>query len=227
MKELGINNCIIWLRLCHKLLITAVITVKNQVVRIVKSLPWRAHVSAARVELHWLPVFERIIYKLVSLVYSTLVTKELEYIADLLTNYVPALCVWSMHDKSRMLFHLCTLSWSKVLLVLLVLLHGMTFRKLYANVTLWIHLKMLWKSICLLGRYWWLIDWLIADNSCIELFVTPPNPCFLGSGRVNKCSILLLLLLKPCKLNYIEVGHNFVKFSTVHRCNSIMLHFIF
>jgi len=194
MKELGINNCIIWLRLCHKLLITAVITVKNQVVRIVKSLPWRAHVSAARVELHWLPVFERIIYKLVSLVYSTLVTKELEYIADLLTNYVPALCVWSMHDKSRMLFHLCALSWPKVPLVLLVLLRGMTFRKL--NLRERDPLNSFKDALkeYLFVRSLLAIDWLIADNSCIELFATTtPKPCFLGSGRVNKCSILFYL----------------------------------
>ena len=75
--------------------------IENKVVRI-KRLPWRAHVSAARVELHWLPIFERIVYKLVSLVYSTLATDEPEYLSDLLTCYVPERCVRSMHDTTRL-----------------------------------------------------------------------------------------------------------------------------
>ena len=61
---------------------------QNRLVRAVARLPYRAHVSPARVKLHWLPVRERIKYKLAVLAYNACRTNEPRYLLELLTTRV-------------------------------------------------------------------------------------------------------------------------------------------
>ena len=58
--------------------------VLNAAVRLVYGLRPRDHVSAATIELHWLPVEARIQFKLCLLVHHTVIGNAPTYIADLL-----------------------------------------------------------------------------------------------------------------------------------------------
>ena len=63
---------------------------QNIAARIVTRLRVTEHISPIRKELHWLPVRERIEYKLLLLVYKALHGLAPEYIADLLQPYQPS-----------------------------------------------------------------------------------------------------------------------------------------
>jgi hypothetical protein len=71
--------------------------VQNSLVRVVCELRWREHVTVARRKLHWLPVANRIKYKLASIVYSCLLGTAPTYLCDLITEYIPTRDLRSSH----------------------------------------------------------------------------------------------------------------------------------
>ena len=77
-------------------------TVQNQCARIIHNLPYRESTKLARAQMHWLPVRERINFKLSVLAYSTLSSGAPGYLKDLLTDYVPARPLRSSSDANRL-----------------------------------------------------------------------------------------------------------------------------
>jgi hypothetical protein len=61
----------------------------------------KAMTTLARADMHWLPVRQRIEYKLSVLVCTIHSMGEPSYLADLLTNYALARCLRSSDDPSR------------------------------------------------------------------------------------------------------------------------------
>jgi len=55
--------------------------VQNNAVRVVLQVPWRSHTNSLLQELHWLPVEQRITYKLAVLTYKTRQTSVPEYLS--------------------------------------------------------------------------------------------------------------------------------------------------
>jgi len=64
--------------------------VQNSLARAVCGLPYGASTTGMLRELHWLPVKQRIPYKLESITYRTCHSSQPVYLRELLTNYQPA-----------------------------------------------------------------------------------------------------------------------------------------
>jgi Reverse transcriptase (RNA-dependent DNA polymerase) len=76
--------------------------VQNKVVRIIKRLSPRAHVTAARAQLHWLPIRHRINYKLATLTFTALNTGQPDYLAELLVRRTDTRTLRSSADSTRL-----------------------------------------------------------------------------------------------------------------------------
>ena len=76
--------------------------IQNQVVRIIKKLPPRSHVSEHRVALHWLPVKERILYKMAVLTFVARSSGQPSYLAEQLTGHTTGRQLRSTADTSRL-----------------------------------------------------------------------------------------------------------------------------
>ena len=63
--------------------------VQNYAARVVSLLPKRDHITPTLAELHWLPVKQRIIFKMLLLTYKCLHGQAPVYLADLLTPHAP------------------------------------------------------------------------------------------------------------------------------------------
>ena len=69
--------------------------------RVVLDLKPRDHISCALRELHWLPISERIVYKLCFLVYKASLGQSPDYITDLLQPVAATSSRSSLRDASR------------------------------------------------------------------------------------------------------------------------------
>ena len=76
--------------------------VQNQCARIIFKLPYRSSVRVALKELHWLPVRERIEFKILVLTFSILSTGTPGYLRNLLELYVPTRALRSSADNRRL-----------------------------------------------------------------------------------------------------------------------------
>ena len=94
----AVSRCIVLSRLdyCNSLLhgtskdnIFKLQKIQNTLVRIIYNLPPRSSTEQSLITLHWLPVHERIIYKLALFAYKCKNEWALTYLSDLITNYVP------------------------------------------------------------------------------------------------------------------------------------------
>ena len=62
---------------------------QNIAARIVTRTNPRAHITPVLKELHWLPIQDRVVFKLLIYVYRSKIGKSPSYIVDLLTPYIP------------------------------------------------------------------------------------------------------------------------------------------
>ena len=88
--------------------------VQNNAARLISSSPRNAHISPVLRELHWLPVEQRITYKLLLLTYKSLTNQGPSYLSDLLNLYVPSRQLRSSDDSRRLQipsYHLKTLGY--------------------------------------------------------------------------------------------------------------------
>jgi len=77
------------------LLINRLQKVQNTAARVITLTPKWAHISPVRAALHWLPVQQRIEYKVLLYVYKALNGMAPAYLSDLLVPYVPNRCLRS------------------------------------------------------------------------------------------------------------------------------------
>ena len=63
---------------------------QNSLARTVFDLPYGASTTGLLRELHWLPIKQRITYKIASITYRTCHSSQPVYLRDLLINYQPA-----------------------------------------------------------------------------------------------------------------------------------------
>ena len=75
---------------------------QNRLVRAVSRLPYRSHVSEARQKMHWLPVRERIDFKLAVLTYEARKTRQPPYLAELLHEQVASRTLRSSSDTTQL-----------------------------------------------------------------------------------------------------------------------------
>ena len=73
--------------------------VQNSLARVVCDAPFRSSATELLRSLHWLPVTNRIAYKIATIVYRTRSVQLPIYLADLLEEYVPARCLRSSDSK--------------------------------------------------------------------------------------------------------------------------------
>ena len=71
---------------------------QNSLARAVCKLPYGAPVTGMLRELHWLPVKQRITYKIASIIYRTCHFSQPVYLRDLLINFQPARTLRSSHS---------------------------------------------------------------------------------------------------------------------------------
>ena len=73
--------------------------VQNALARVVTESSRRDHIHPVLKELHWLPVSERIKYKVALITFKTLSTQQPQYLANLVTPYKPVrdLCSSTQH----------------------------------------------------------------------------------------------------------------------------------
>ena len=64
--------------------------IQNALTRVVTGLHRRDHITPALIELHWLPVRARITFKVATLVYKLMKTRQPSYLSELISDYVPA-----------------------------------------------------------------------------------------------------------------------------------------
>jgi Reverse transcriptase (RNA-dependent DNA polymerase) len=76
--------------------------IQNRCLRIIKRLPFRCHITSELASMHWLPVRERIVYKLAVLTYVARTTNQPEYLAELLNAPAPIRSLRSGADVSRL-----------------------------------------------------------------------------------------------------------------------------
>ena len=81
--------------------------VQNTLARIVSGRRRFDHISPVLADLHWLPVRERIDYKIGYMTFKTLIFKQPTYLADLLIPYVPSRNLRSS-DQNLLKIPLCT-----------------------------------------------------------------------------------------------------------------------
>jgi len=63
--------------------------VQNKLARVVCKAPYQSSASCLLHKLHWLPISQRIEYKIASITYRARLYQEPKYIYELLTNYQP------------------------------------------------------------------------------------------------------------------------------------------
>ena len=94
----AVSRCIVLSRLdyCNSLLhgtskdnIYKLQKIQNSLVRIIYNLPSRSSTQQSLITLHWLPVHERIIYKVALFAYKCKNELAPTYLSDLIINYVP------------------------------------------------------------------------------------------------------------------------------------------
>jgi hypothetical protein len=73
--------------------------VQNAAARLITGLQKRDHITPALYELHWLPIAQRILYKVLLLTYKALHGIGPEYLRELLTEYVPSRPLRSSSDS--------------------------------------------------------------------------------------------------------------------------------
>ena len=74
--------------------------IQNHAARLVKKAPKRSSASALLMQLHWLPVKQRIIYKIAVLTYNCLYDDASpQYLKDLISKYIPTRTIRSS-DKN-------------------------------------------------------------------------------------------------------------------------------
>ena len=78
--------------------------VQNNAARLISSSPRHAHISPILKDLHWLPVEQRIKYKLLLLTYKCLTNQGPSYLSDLLDLYVPTRQLRSSSDSRLLRF---------------------------------------------------------------------------------------------------------------------------
>ena len=76
--------------------------VQNNAARLISSSPRHVHITPILRDLHWLPVEQRVKYKLLLLVYKCLTNQGPSYLSDLLDLHVPTRQLRSSND-SRLL----------------------------------------------------------------------------------------------------------------------------
>jgi len=62
---------------------------QNQLVSVVCKAPYRSSATDLLRQLHWLPVTQRIDYKILTIVYVVRQRRQPKYLLDLLTDYAP------------------------------------------------------------------------------------------------------------------------------------------
>ena len=73
--------------------------VQNCAARVVKRVPKYAHITPVLKELHWLPIAQRIEYKIIMLTFKSLNGLAPAYLRDLLTSYQPGRTLRSSNDN--------------------------------------------------------------------------------------------------------------------------------
>ena len=69
--------------------------IQNEAARLVTLTPRREHITPILQSLHWLPVQQRIEYKVLMIVFKTLHNAGPEYLRELLVSYDPGRCLRS------------------------------------------------------------------------------------------------------------------------------------
>jgi hypothetical protein len=69
--------------------------VQNTLARVVAGVRKRDHITPVLKDLHWLPIEQRITYKVALLTHKVLQDQQPEYLAQLVTSYRPARCLRS------------------------------------------------------------------------------------------------------------------------------------
>ena len=64
--------------------------VQNRLARVVACTPTRIHIHPVLAELHWLPVAQRVQYKVALITHKVLSNKQPQYLADIITEYKPS-----------------------------------------------------------------------------------------------------------------------------------------
>ena len=73
--------------------------IQNASARLIVGLKKRDHITPTLMQLHWLPVEQRVLFKVLLLVYKALHDKGPLYLKELLTPYVPSRTLRSSSDK--------------------------------------------------------------------------------------------------------------------------------
>ena len=79
--------------------------VQNCAARIVKRLPKHSHITQVLKDLHWLPIAQRIEYKIIMMTFKSLNGLAPPYLGDLLTPYQPSRTLHSSNDNQLSLSH--------------------------------------------------------------------------------------------------------------------------
>ena len=87
---------------CPKILLNKLQKVQNSAARLICRLPRSAHITPALESLHWLPIEQRINYKLLLLTFKALNGYGPSYLSDLLQLYVPSRSLRSSCDSRRL-----------------------------------------------------------------------------------------------------------------------------
>lgn len=70
--------------------------VQNSLARVVYNAPYRSSATALRRTLHWLPIKERISYKIAMLTFKVRLHQQPTYLAELIVDYIPS---WSLRSS--------------------------------------------------------------------------------------------------------------------------------
>ena len=77
--------------------------VQNSLARVVLQLPWRSCSKSSLMELHWLPIAERIDYKIAMITYKTRMTNQPAYLRSMLEEYQP---VRTLRSENQLLLNI-------------------------------------------------------------------------------------------------------------------------
>ena len=108
-SRLDLNNCLLYGvpgRLIHRLQV-----VQNQSARLVSRSKYRDHITPVLYNLHWLPVAQRIKYKVLTLIYKCLHMNVPSYLCDELKLYQVTRNLRSSEDSTRLNVPRCAKSY--------------------------------------------------------------------------------------------------------------------